>query len=523
VRSRELKEDPFITGRGYLSPRYSVVASPDPDVSYETLRADDPSEPLPTHATHFTSGTYLTFVLHDVCWDMILRRLNPEMAPPGDTVGAAMVLFDLLAGKPFNPWGYLLPWNINNKHGMLRYDHTFGGFRPSSRVQSTTWMNANPSITRIDMKDSARSCDEDDEDLFKSRLKLKGLADPSQDIFAKLPAELVMSILISLQSADVCQLRLASRTVAEISRPEDLPQTFWVSRFRQGYEMEFYLLSDAALSNRGNWRGAYRGIREQLADCSRTGYLRNRRLMWENMRPVYECLSVYMRAFHTPDRRTCTISMPEKYFNGALVRADPLPIVPDRIPCIGGTSWVTSEQMWLPRDAMQSAWILAVTYRIIGGETYLSGLRLLRIPYDGDGTSQQVSRVGYPDFPFETRVALNISPDCLRGVRVWTSVNGIVGLRLLGNSDCDGCDTHLDIGQCSTRTAGIGVADLLSREGTVLRGIRVGIDVWSLCFCGGCDTNSFRCVDSLRSRFLKSQLMKKLVNLLPRTRRQSTR
>src|SRR5690606_30243593 len=61
-----------------------------------------------------------------------------------------------------------------------------------------------------------------------------------EDAFARLPHELLGLIFFKLPSADVCNLRLASRVVSSITTPELLPQSFWKSRFSSDYEMQFF-------------------------------------------------------------------------------------------------------------------------------------------------------------------------------------------------------------------------------------------------------------------------------------------
>ncbi|MBE3041739.1 F-box protein, partial [Candidatus Bathyarchaeota archaeon] len=67
------------------------------------------------------------------------------------------------------------------------------------------------------------------------------------DTFGGLPFEIVVPILSQLPSTDVCSLRLASKAVAGIFPPHDLPQPFWKSRFAPGFEMAFPSRGEATL------------------------------------------------------------------------------------------------------------------------------------------------------------------------------------------------------------------------------------------------------------------------------------
>ena len=68
-----------------------------------------------------------------------------------------------------------------------------------------------------------------------------GLSYMLTDILLRLLTEILLVLLVALDSASVCNLRLSSRRIASLSSPSSiLPQAFWRSPFEPGHEMAFY-------------------------------------------------------------------------------------------------------------------------------------------------------------------------------------------------------------------------------------------------------------------------------------------
>ncbi|KAM7202492.1 hypothetical protein V8F33_002712, partial [Rhypophila sp. PSN 637] len=90
-----------------------------------------------------------------------------------------------------------------------------------------------------------------------------------RDIFSTLPEEILQQIFQYTQKADLLKFRLASRTVAYVSRVEALPQHFWFSRFCPGFELSLVLPS--TYPRFPDWRGMYFLIRRALRRAEANG------------------------------------------------------------------------------------------------------------------------------------------------------------------------------------------------------------------------------------------------------------
>lgn len=76
--------------------------------------------------------------------------------------------------------------------------------------------------------------------------------DSRQDVFSNLPEEILQHIFQFTRTGDLVNFRLASRTVAYVSRLAALPRDFWFSRFQPSFEFSFALPSEI---DRGqDWR-----------------------------------------------------------------------------------------------------------------------------------------------------------------------------------------------------------------------------------------------------------------------------
>ncbi|KAE8375394.1 hypothetical protein BDV26DRAFT_295046 [Aspergillus bertholletiae] len=100
----------------------------------------------------------------------------------------------------------------------------------------------------------------------------------SEDIFSRLPPELLYMIIELLPSYNIGRLRLASKSTAYVTHPTSLPQRFWRSQFRPDFEMSFAMPKEGARYE--DWRNAYVTIRHALSNPLGSPYLKNRHRMW---------------------------------------------------------------------------------------------------------------------------------------------------------------------------------------------------------------------------------------------------
>lgn len=100
-----------------------------------------------------------------------------------------------------------------------------------------------------------------------------------------LPPELIFHIFSYLPLAQVMCMRLVSRYFAQIAYWDNLPQSFWKTRFMLGHEMGFVLPD---LSQGRDWARLFRGVHLYLADVM--GVLYYRRRVWRFLE-FLECLA----------------------------------------------------------------------------------------------------------------------------------------------------------------------------------------------------------------------------------------
>ncbi|KAL3481120.1 hypothetical protein BJX99DRAFT_271716 [Aspergillus californicus] len=98
------------------------------------------------------------------------------------------------------------------------------------------------------------------------------------DAFSSFSPEIFYMIISLLSSADLQQLRLASRCAEHMIDPTSLPQSFWRSIFCTDFEMGF--ASPIDTSGHLNWRDAYFMLKHALRDSSSSARLKNRHRIW---------------------------------------------------------------------------------------------------------------------------------------------------------------------------------------------------------------------------------------------------
>ncbi|KAG7294169.1 hypothetical protein NEMBOFW57_004238 [Staphylotrichum longicolle] len=98
------------------------------------------------------------------------------------------------------------------------------------------------------------------------------------DPFARLPAEILQTIVTQLPTPDVAALRRASRAWAGLS----LHDLFWRSRFQPGGEFEFVFEAASHFSRvRGRWQEIYHGVKAlQYEPLQSQVCMQNRKRVW---------------------------------------------------------------------------------------------------------------------------------------------------------------------------------------------------------------------------------------------------
>lgn len=112
-----------------------------------------------------------------------------------------------------------------------------------------------------------------------------GPTNPDNNYLSALPPELIFHIFSYLPLAQVMCMRLVTRRFARIACWDNLPQSFWRSRFMLGNEMDFVLPD---LSQGRDWARLFQGVHLFVED--EKGVLHHRRRVWKFLE-FMECLA----------------------------------------------------------------------------------------------------------------------------------------------------------------------------------------------------------------------------------------
>ncbi|KAL2867742.1 uncharacterized protein BJX67DRAFT_387638 [Aspergillus lucknowensis] len=244
-----------LSGVGFVDLLDRIVAPLDHRCRYK----DNGVSLVSSMAFYDTEHATWRFSFHDLCWEILLQRI-PE--GPSDVNNFSTLFFQSL---------FCTTWA---KARHIRPDHDFGG---ASQFQALV---GNPIRNMID-REILSSLPQPTQTSRQGSAHLM-VRDPysRNDIFASLPAEVLLLIFFHLHSGDIQQVRLASRYVASRTDPTVLPQSFWRSRYRADFEMGF--ASPIRTVRNQNWRDGYFALKDVLSDNSNSLFPRasNRRRIW---------------------------------------------------------------------------------------------------------------------------------------------------------------------------------------------------------------------------------------------------
>ncbi|KAL3492472.1 hypothetical protein BJX62DRAFT_236290 [Aspergillus germanicus] len=216
------------------------------------------------------------FAFHASCWDILLERV-PEGR--SDLAKFATIFFQTLFCTIWSRYEYLRPGH--DFGGAAQFQKSTGNIVQNMTEQGFEYLLVQPSKFRelseifSSIPQGARCCPE----RSAKRMSWKPLS--GYNILSGLPIEVLFLVLSLLPSADIQQLRLASRNVALITGPASLPQSFWRSRYCADFEMAFAAPNEVVGNQ--NWRDAYFTLKYVLGDASNSisASARNRRRIWK--------------------------------------------------------------------------------------------------------------------------------------------------------------------------------------------------------------------------------------------------
>ncbi|KAK3947108.1 hypothetical protein QBC32DRAFT_385766 [Pseudoneurospora amorphoporcata] len=490
VRAIRDTSSPFLTGVGYLT-RWGVLqASHNPDVPYRTdtglLNLGARNDAILSQSGNGQANhpKYLTFVFHDVCWQLFLAGILlglPDSVTtcrtPQEQVGlVAEALFRYLSCMPLT------------KLNQVVVPHDLPPYRAAHLVLPRDYAPTDRAIMMADPSDlptldgSPQVVDHQHNDHLYTINPNFHSASSTDTPLSTLPEELIHQILNLLPSPDVCNLRLVSRSVASVSSPLQLPRSFWASRFQCENEMGFFYPGRPFPDTKPptDYRQLHSTLRLELSKVTEVMNLRNRRRIWRMLREMSCCITLaieHMWSSTNGDSDTGTpfVHIPEGHVAGRLVC--PLPLrggpVTKALERSVGTTIFARQAAIFPDLLLQAPMCVGVSFLRIDQRPYVCGIRVL------SARSDQACRVGVIIQESETIVALK-ADDELSGFRVACLANGVVGLGLLirpvSNPECVPMLHPFTVGNLDTSTSGLGLADITPTGGGLPTGIIAGLD-----------------------------------------------
>lgn len=538
VRTLGHKWDVLLTGVGYLDNRKQVYASADPAdhwrrIAGRVIQQDhngndnaggEDGVALPTYAPHSlysSSLKYWCFPFHDVCWSLLKDKVLPSSRTSGqksteqhrreelkdeeEERELARQLFAVLYNTPIHAYDRLMPGHDYGGAGGLRQITRRQGYFFQVRASRFPYIIDDPCemmqtdehclwkaverVSRPFTRDEPLLLSDGPITVDTLFLTRSGKMEP----FARLPYEVVMIVFTHLPSTDLCKLRLASRGAARMSSPNQLPQTFWRSRFDPELEMGFVFAGDAQAhlslvqSQQPDWRDIYIKAKANLTDVELFPGLRNRQRIWRCLQPVASAVKVRLR------NKGCTSQVPHAKMTPPLATGEkhgnwvcsdavlaPMPAPSLTMPELVASCRLTEMQKlsWLPsfRQDGGGSVMLKAAFASYCGKSYISGLSLENGRYSDAGyDAVRRERAGYAIATRFEEVVLDASWEvCL--VEVALRCTGLSGLRL-HLLTLDGLQVVKIIGEMSPSESDVGISELAISDGTTLSALIVGLDV----------------------------------------------
>lgn len=301
--SRDEGQTPFLTGVGFLRHEHTLSAPSNPNQRYDDegyketpldiipFYGEDASRPLPA------------FLLHEACWTLLRVLVHPQNVPidrlyrichsfssleSGQLVWAhsygGLVMPDPVPVLP--PWIEDLPRGVRPRSRYYRFSYLYCNENPL-RIPWLAYLLEDPNLTKTPQV---------------IKVPVSEVPNHGHDCFHCLPVELREAIQNILQSDDVTNLRLASRSFACVH----LSQAFWQSRFQHGFERNHIFEVIQAHSPK-DWKGWYNSTRilqiqghirygkggYDLAMLHHVDAIKNRQRIWNCSRPLAELLTLH--------------------------------------------------------------------------------------------------------------------------------------------------------------------------------------------------------------------------------------
>ncbi|CCT69595.1 uncharacterized protein FFUJ_05493 [Fusarium fujikuroi IMI 58289] len=380
------------------------------------------------------------FFIHQACWSIYRDQMFLNSERRYDTEQILQALFDFIQSMPSNSDGWISYLRHQNEPAVFLA--TFAGY-----PGYWDFLKADPSIA-VTHPNSHRFVDGG---TYGTQA--------SSDVFSSLSTELNYCVINFLNTVSFCNLRLASTTIANLSKPGDIPQAFWASRFTRDHEMNFFPMEHDSTET---WRDLYFNLKYSLKDSSTTGHMRNRLWIWKGLDKITPYIIAILQ------QRPClkdTAQLREHIASEGYElthKIQGFEGVPGTNPS-GGIRVTGSRYL----NLRGGAWI-SVTRGSIDGRQYILGFRVQR----RDG--KEKLRIGLINTNKETTFFIG-ETDQVIALKVATTFGGIVGLAFRIKDKLSGVDWKV-VGKVGALDDYVGIKILKPQNGRYVSGLLLGLD-----------------------------------------------
>lgn len=365
------------------------------------------------------------FPLHDRCWELLCAADARFQEP-----SAVQALFDLCMSHPMQ--NGVLNWG-HNYHGLVRYNVDVEKLLPGEEPRLLEPERGDgphrydPIDIPMNVADILRgsSTEAEGDSAKNNNIDKRPKSHPSmnKDPFGRLPPELLLDVVVRLDSRSVANLRLASKAVVNLG----LPEKFWFSRFWPGREFEYIFERPARRAACGLWMNIYNRARDLQSHPA----MQNRQRIWNLACQLRDwtilrlespiCHGLLCKSFFNPDGVN-----DERKWHTAEARISPaISIFSAGCRSLNDVTVTISGQT-------SEAWASLIT---LGEKRYVSGLRISQ-------TGGKSFQLGYRHPKHEVALtwdALLEASDPFVGFHVAIDTRGIRGLRMISAQGASSC------------------------------------------------------------------------------------
>ncbi|PLB53887.1 hypothetical protein P170DRAFT_460202 [Aspergillus steynii IBT 23096] len=262
-------DDISLTGVGILRSRSVLHVPVEVDSTYQN------TENLEPVMLSQNLGDSWGFGFHDACWGLFLLRLGVVKDEIDNVLQCLFIQF------LNSPWPGFSSLDFGHDYGGAANTHKSWGLPRPVDLTSPLYAdpNAIPSFDMVELKTPPSLLLR-----IAHQTDITGESRPqsASPAFGNLSLELVYEIFSYLPCSQLAKLRLVCRDLSWKARPDQLPQSYWKSRFYLGQELGFMCPNSSMVAR--DWFRAYWGTTSFLVAGELS--LVNRKRIWSLLEPI---------------------------------------------------------------------------------------------------------------------------------------------------------------------------------------------------------------------------------------------